>query len=56
MLYFQAVLGIILIVGLAWALSENRRAFPWRTAAVGLTIQFALAALLIKVPGSQIVF
>lgn len=56
MLYFQAVLGIILIVGLAWALSENRRAFPWRTAAAGLTIQFALAALLIKVPGSQIVF
>ncbi|MXY86164.1 MAG: nucleoside:proton symporter, partial [Chloroflexi bacterium] len=56
MLYLQAVLGIILIVGLAWALSENRRAFPWRTAAVGLTIQFALAALLIKVPGSQIVF
>ncbi|MYD53498.1 MAG: nucleoside:proton symporter [Chloroflexi bacterium] len=56
MLYFQAILGIILIVGLAWALSENRRAFPWRTAAVGLTIQFALAALLIKVPGSQIVF
>ncbi|MDE2988529.1 MAG: nucleoside:proton symporter [Chloroflexota bacterium] len=56
MLYFQAVLGIILIVGLAWVLSENRRAFPWRTAAVGLTIQFALAALLIKVPGSQIVF
>ncbi|MXV80487.1 MAG: nucleoside:proton symporter [Chloroflexi bacterium] len=56
MLYFQAVLGIILIVGLAWVLSENRRAFPWRTVAVGLTIQFALAALLIKVPGSQIVF
>lgn len=56
MLYFQAVLGIILIVGLAWVLSENRRAFPWRSAAAGLTIQFALAALLIKVPGSQIVF
>lgn len=56
MLYFQAILGIFLIVGVAWALSENRRAFPWRTAAAGLTIQFALAALLIKVPGSQIVF
>ncbi len=56
MLYFQAVLGIILIVGLAWALSENRRAFPYRTAAAGLLVQFALAALLIKLPGSQIVF
>lgn len=56
MLYFQAVLGIILIVGLAWALSENRRAFPYRTAAAGLLVQFALATLLIKLPGSQIVF
>ncbi len=56
MLYFQAVLGIILIVGLAWVLSENRRAFPYRTAAAGLLVQFALAALLIKLPGSQIVF
>ncbi len=56
MLYFQAVLGIILIIAVAWALSENRRAFPRRTVAAGLIVQIALAALLIKVPGSQIVF
>ena len=56
MLYFQAVLGIILIIAVAWGLSENRRAFPVRTAAAGFLVQFALAALLIKVPGSQIVF
>ena len=56
MLYFQAVLGIILIIAVAWVLSENRRAFPRRTVAAGLIVQIALAALLIKVPGSQIVF
>ena len=56
MLYFQAILGIVLIIGLAWALSENRRAFPRRTVAAGLLVQLGLAALLIKVPGSQIVF
>lgn len=56
MLYVQAVLGIALIVALAWALSENRRAFPLRTAAAGLLVQFALALLLIKLPGAQIVF
>lgn len=56
MLYFQAVLGIILIIAVAWALSEDRRAFPRRTVAAGLIVQVALAALLIKVPGSQIVF
>ncbi len=56
MLYVQAVLGIALIVALAWALSENRRAFPLRTAAAGFLVQFALALLLIKLPGAQIVF
>ena len=56
MLYVQAVLGIALIVALAWALSENRRAFPLRSAAAGLLVQFALALLLIKLPGAQIVF
>ena len=52
----QAVLGIAALVALAWAISENRRGFPWRTAAAGLLLQFALALLLIKLPGSQIVF
>ena len=56
MLYFQAILGMVLIIGLAWALSENRRAFPRRTVVAGLLVQLGLAALLIKVPGSQIVF
>ncbi len=56
MLYFQAILGMVLIIGLAWALSENRRAFPRRTVAAGLLVQLGLATLLIKVPGSQIVF
>ena len=56
MLIFQAILGMVLIIGLAWALSENRRAFPRRTVVAGLLVQLGLAALLIKVPGSQIVF
>ena len=55
-LYVQAVLGVVLIIGLAWGLSENRRAFPLRTAAAGLAAQVALAALLIQVPGAQVVF
>ena len=53
---FQAVIGIAGLIALAWAISENRRAFPWRTAAIGLAVQLALALLLIKLPGSQVVF
>ncbi len=52
----QGIIGLVGLVALAWAISENRRAFPWRTAAIGLVVQIALALLLIKLPGSQIVF
>lgn len=38
-----------MIVALAWALSEDRRAFPVRTVLVGLALQFSLALLLLKV-------
>ncbi|MXX53701.1 MAG: nucleoside:proton symporter [Dehalococcoidia bacterium] len=52
----QGIIGIAGLIALAWAISENRRAFPWRTAAIGLAVQFTLALLLITLPGSQIVF
>lgn len=52
----QPVVGIAALIGVAWAISDNRRVFPWRVVAAGLALQFALAALLIRLPGSQIVF
>ena len=52
----QGLIGLVGLVVFAWAISENRRAFPWRTAAIGLAVQVLLALLLIKLPGSQIVF
>ena len=42
-----------MIVTLAWVLSEDRRAFPWRTVAAGLVLQAALALLLLKVPAAR---
>jgi CNT family concentrative nucleoside transporter len=44
----QALLGIPLLLALAWAISENRRAIPWRTVAGGLALQFGLALLLLN--------
>ena len=38
------------LVTLAWALSENRRAVPWRAVASGLVLLVALALLFLKVP------
>ena len=46
----QSALGIGAIILTAWVMSENRRAFPWRTVIVGLALQIALALLLLKIP------
>src|SRR5262249_24099486 len=46
----QSALGIVVIITLAWLFSENRRAFPWRIAIVGLLLQAGVAILLLKVP------
>jgi CNT family concentrative nucleoside transporter len=48
--HLQSALGICVIIALAWALSEDRRAFPWRTVIAGLMLQAALALLLLEVP------
>ena len=37
-------------MALAWALSEDRRAVPWRTVAWGIALQLGLGLLLLKTP------
>ncbi len=49
----QAVAGFALLLGLAWALSENRRAIPWRTVLAGIALQIALALLLTRVEAAR---
>jgi CNT family concentrative nucleoside transporter len=49
LLHLQSAIGIAVIISLAWLLSENRRAFPWRTVAVGIALQALLAVLLLRV-------
>lgn len=41
---------------MAWLLSENRKAVPWRTVTVGILLQFSLAAIILKLPGAQAIF
>ena len=52
----QPILGLAALIAVAWGLSEDRRTFPWRIVAVGLAAQILAAVLLIRLPGSQIVF
>ena len=48
MAFIQGSIGLAALVGLAWAVSENRTRFPWRTVLVGIAIQFVLASILLK--------
>jgi len=50
MLTLQSVFGVFVLLGLAWALSENRRAVSWRNAAVGLIVTAVAAFVMLKVP------
>lgn len=46
----QALLGLIVLIAIAWLFSENRRAVPWPGVLLGFVMQFALALLLLKLP------
>ena len=47
---YQGIIGLAALIGLAWALSENRRAVNWRNVVAALGLQIALAMLLLRVP------
>ena len=45
--------GLLTLLAIAWALSENRRAVPWRIVLPGVVLTLVLAALLLKAPPVQ---
>ena len=53
---FTGLLGIVLILGIAYALSSNRKAINYRTVGVGLALQFGLAVFVLKTDAGQILF
>jgi CNT family concentrative nucleoside transporter len=52
----QALFGYAVFVGLAWTISENRRAVPWRTVIGGIVLQVVLAVVILKLPLVRSVF
>jgi concentrative nucleoside transporter, CNT family len=50
MLQLQSAFGVLALLGIAWALGENRRAVSWRQAAIGLAVTLVTALVLIKLP------
>ncbi len=47
-LRFISFFGWLTMIAAAWAISYNRKLFPWRTVAWGLGLQFTLAVLILE--------
>lgn len=52
----RGLLGMIVLIAIAWAFSKNRRAISWKTVGIGLVIQLLLAVGILYVPVVQTVF
>lgn len=51
----HSLFGIAALMGLAWAMSENRQAIVWRTVVVGMLFAAILVLLIRWAPGAQTV-
>ncbi len=52
----RGLLGMFVLIGIAWVFSSNRRAISWRVVGIGLGIQILLAIGVLQVPPVQYFF
>jgi len=52
----RSILGVIMLIGVAWALSNNRAKIPWRLVAWGLGLQLVFALFILKTPVGADIF
>jgi CNT family concentrative nucleoside transporter len=52
----QAILGYLLLLALAWVMSVQRSAVPWRTVCGGILLQGLLALLIFRLPAARAFF
>jgi CNT family concentrative nucleoside transporter len=48
--------GFVFLLGVAWALSENRSRIPWRMVGLGVALQFVLGVVLLATPVGGVFF
>src|SRR6187431_2501419 len=51
-----SLLGLVVFIAVAWAISSNRKLFPWRTVLWGLALQIIFAILILKTPWGAAIF
>ncbi len=52
----QSAFGLLVLTGVAWAISENRRGVQWKVPLVGIALQLAIAFVLLKSPPLKLFF
>ncbi|HLY55733.1 MAG TPA: nucleoside transporter C-terminal domain-containing protein [Stellaceae bacterium] len=52
----RGIVGILVLLLLAWAMSEDRWRVPWRAVVGGVALQFVLAVVLLHLPGAASAF
>lgn len=52
----RGLFGMLVLIGIAWIFSANRKAVSWKLVAIGLTIQVLLAFGILQVPAIQYFF
>jgi len=52
----RGFLGIAVLLGICFLLSNDRKAINWRTVGIGIGLQFVLALMILKVPGVRQLF
>lgn len=50
---FLNIVGLVLVFGICWLLSYNRKLIPWKSIARMLLVEFIIAFIIIKVPIGQ---
>lgn len=56
MTHFQGIIGLFVLLGIAWLCCERRAAIQWRPILAGFILQLVLALLLVKLPASRLIF
>lgn len=54
--FYRGVIGMLVLVGIAYLLSANRKKINWKTVSIGLLAQLLLAVGVLKVPFVQAIF
>ena len=52
----RGIVGLVVLVGMAWVLSTDRTKVPWRVVGWGFALQIVFALLILKPPYGSIAF